>query len=457
LGDESEDKKPDTYQIHKNGKLNKEQSPEQARFHHYQRAKNSDGGVRCARGEPGDCAILETLKISIDEAPRHKIKRPATQPADKPSQPVKDAAETAAAQVADDKSKAAVQHAAETKPGFISGVQENAGYVAKLLNIFTSKPKAPPKPVEIDLKRVPKFDIQEIPDVMDKMNLPIAAKLLRRWFAGESNYGKNKDDAIKGITHDGKPYPSSMIDTTTISMDWVLSFPRVNKKLFELVSEKIHNDKAMVELMRMMAPYKNNHSGSVFDALGNNIFEYNRLFNFQNVAVDVDNFDKLKLYADIQNIESTDYMLAALGGFQINAAVGDYEGDNIYPDSRTIHRQVTVKSIYIYIKDSFDFFDQKDSSKSQYLGHWSRKGLYTAPVPTGKIGSTVNGLFSNKWIEHALLMDGLSVYSKDAVMYLVTNKDFIAWREKYGQGGDFLIFSKPIEYKLKKPLILIFK
>jgi hypothetical protein len=43
------------------------------------------------------------------------------------------------------------------------------------------------------------------------------------------------------------------------------------------------------------------------------------------------------------------------------------------------------------------------------------------------------------------------------VTYPAVNKNFVEWREKHNQGGDFLIFSKPIEYKLQKPIKLIFK
>jgi hypothetical protein len=40
-------------------------------------------------------------------------------------------------------------------------------------------------------------------------------------------------------------------------------------------------------------------------------------------------------------------------------------------------------------------------------------------------------------------------------MYPISNKDFRNWREKHGQGGDFLIYSKPVEYKLKKEIQII--
>jgi hypothetical protein len=40
-------------------------------------------------------------------------------------------------------------------------------------------------------------------------------------------------------------------------------------------------------------------------------------------------------------------------------------------------------------------------------------------------------------------------------MYFVSNKDLRDWREKHQQGGDFLIYSKPIEFFLKTPIEFI--
>jgi hypothetical protein len=50
-------------------------------------------------------------------------------------------------------------------------------------------PKAPkPEPPAKKQEVVPPFDIQEIPGAMRKEFMPVSAKLMEKWFAGELNY-----------------------------------------------------------------------------------------------------------------------------------------------------------------------------------------------------------------------------------------------------------------------------
>jgi hypothetical protein len=202
--------------------------------------------------------------------------------------------------------------------------------------------------------------------------------------------------------------------------------------------------------VEILDPYKKQSSHNCGYEYNGSAHDFNDKFAFQFISIDKDKSDKIKLYADIQKNESPDEILGALGAFQINAAVGSFWSVNYYQDGKTIGRLVTIESIFLYVKDTFDFFDE-DREGSQYLGHWSHKGLHIAPI--GKMGDD----WKSSWIDHALLMDGKSVYEKGAIMYPTSNKDFRAWREKHNQGGDFLIYSKPIEFKLKKEIKIFIK
>jgi hypothetical protein len=54
------------------------------------------------------------------------------------------------------------------------------------------KPKVqPPAP---PVKRVPPFDIQDVPKAMRKLEMPVSAKLQERWFAGYPNYSRSAKD-----------------------------------------------------------------------------------------------------------------------------------------------------------------------------------------------------------------------------------------------------------------------
>jgi Family of unknown function (DUF6402) len=434
------------YKLQKSGKLNKEESQPQIEFFKVGRAFK-DGGIRCRVIEGEECAILEKLHISNNEEPRQKVKRPPPPSAPKPTSQEK-------AQVkAEAKLQAHLEKQGKKEEKLKAKVQaaQEPGFLKKLKTYLTEEPK--PKPVIIDTKRIPPFDIQDIPDAMDTQKLPIAAKFMRKWFAGDANYAVNREMANAGMRHDGKPYPQDRIDDTTITWKWAMSFPRVRDKALELINEKIHNDAALTKLMKIFAVYKNKSEYSGLDEYNGNIHEFNQKFSFQRLPVDRDYLEKFQLYVEIQKTLSPDDILGALGAFQINAAVGKFFCVNHYKDGRTQGRVVTIESVVLYIKDSYDFLDENEEA-SQYLGHWNRKGLYMAPMP-GKMGGIFNAPSPIKWMERALLMDGKSVYDKDSVMYPASNKDFREWRKKYNQGGDFLIYSKPIEFFLKNPIRFI--
>jgi hypothetical protein len=276
---------------------------------------------------------------------------------------------------------------------------------------------------------------------------------MRKWFAADANCAINKEMANLGIKHDNKPYPADKIDDATINWKWAISFPRVHNKALELVTEKIGNSNALAQLAKTLAPYKNKNEYHGLHDFDGNTHEYHQEFGFQHIPLDNEDSDKLKLYADIQKGAAPDDVLGALGAFQINAGVGKFYCVNHYKDGKTQGRVIVIESICLYVKDSYDFFDADEKGTSQYLGHWSRNGLFMAPLPLGKTNTILNPA-PLQWWEHALLMDGKSVYEKGAVMYPVTNKDFRAWREKHRQGGYFLIYSKPVEFKLKKPLVV---
>lgn len=97
-------------------------------------------------------------------------------------------------------------------------------------------PKAPPAPKpEPAIKKpmIKPFDIQDIPGAMDKIGWKYSAKIMRKWFAGELNYSVDDNGDKKAINQNGDPYPPSMVDTTTFTLDWILGYPRAKEKYEE--------------------------------------------------------------------------------------------------------------------------------------------------------------------------------------------------------------------------------
>jgi hypothetical protein len=309
--------------------------------------------------------------------------------------------------------------------------------------------KAPP-PLPRSLKKqfpqnaavkVPPFDIQEIPDAMRREGMPIAAKLMERWFAGILNYAPTGDDLKAEINQKGEPYPSSMYDTTTIAMNWVLKFKRAEEKYLDLLANRIHRKIALDKLKSALMPFRNiNSSFNTWNVCKNDMSALHRHFTFQYVSVGSSLSEKIDDFIESQFNRNgvPDDLTGALGAFNLHAAPADVKIE--YPQ-----REAVVSSIYVYVKDSYDFTDEP-GSVSQYLGHWSSKGVIVVPYNglTGKLN------IPSLYLPYPVARGDMRV--KGNVYYPVHNKDFRQWAIRHQRGGDFIIFSDRVRYRLRTPI-----
>ena len=289
--------------------------------------------------------------------------------------------------------------------------------------------------------KVPPFDIQEIPDAMRLEGMPIAAKLMKRWFAGVLNYAPTDDDLAAEINQNGKPYPPSMYDTTTIKMDWVLRFKRAEEKYLKLLSNQIYGNKAIDVLRDILTPYRD--AISPFDTWSvcrNSMSILHRHFQFQFASVGSSLSQKIDdfIESQFQRNGVPDDLTGALGSFNFYAAPADVKLEYIKGEA-------VVSSVYVYIKDSYDFTD-KPGSVSQYLGHWSSKGVIVVPY-NGLVGQlNVPSLYP----PYPVARGDMRV--KGNIYYPVHNSDFRQWAIKHQRGGDFIIFSDPKRCRLRTPI-----
>jgi hypothetical protein len=106
-------------------------------------------------------------------------------------------------------------------------------------------------------------------------------------------------------------------------------------------------------------------------------------------------------------------MYCALGAFGIHVA----GSGTVTPLPETTNEgthQVRINQLGFYIKDTYDF------NEEQPLGYWTEDGVTKSVGP----GS-----------------------------FAVENKSFREWRERFKQGGDFMIFSNVRWEGLAKPLL----
>ena len=390
--------------------------------------------VACAVSDGKGCALIRRATLSLDQPPpplRDQPPPPAPENAPKQAPPTK--AERDREQL-------------ERLFNVIDGVHHWLTKPMPSLLPPPAAPKAVPAPEPAPAEPViPPFDIQQIPDVMDKLRLPVAARMMRHWFAGEANYSVSEDDLKAGIDQNGKPYPPNMIDQSIIDLDWVLGFPRAKKAYDELISTSIYAPNAKAEIKKRLLAYMECRANPFvsmngYKASGLDIHRLHANFQFQFVQVDGKWREKAIqwLAGDAGMARAPDDLTGALGSFSFYASIGDV-------DFNPFSRIARVDSIYVYVRDSYSFRDE-DPSVSQYLGHWNESGVYLALLPA----VYRDGVKS--WISAPLADINKSVYEKGAVMYPGSNQSFLDWRAKHVQGGDFIAYTQARKIRLTKDI-----
>ena len=282
-------------------------------------------------------------------------------------------------------------------------------------------------------RKVPPFDIQDVPKAMRKLHMPMAAKLQERWFAGQENYSRTPLDLQKEIDQHGSRYASTLVDSTTIKMDWVLSFPRAKKAFDELIGSSLKNPKSMKILKNILAPYRSRSDIVAWNSANSDFLQFHQKFQFQLIDVNATWSSRISqfLRREIFSAGVPDDLTGALGSFNFYAAVR-------YATFNKSRSTATVSDISVYVRDPYEFSDE------QYLGHWSE--THVAIVPTHQIAPV------STWLDFPVV-DG-NIYEKGSVLYPVKNKDYRQWRQKNSQGGDFMIYSDRKDVQLDSPITL---
>ena len=381
--------------------------------------------VACLASAGKGCAALAKAKLSLDKSPPVLRDQPPPPPTPPKTRQESQADRDRAMLLKLLKAGEAIEHWwTKPMPSLLPPRRTDS---------IAPAPTPAPSPAE---RPVPPFDLQDIPNVMDRRRLPVSAKMMRHWFAGQSNYSRTGKDATKGIDQNGKPFPANMIDHSIIDLDWVLGFTRAKAAFDELIAKAIYAPNAMAELrMKLMAFIAGRKDPfASFDGMSANSGDLHRLHSalqFQFVQIDATLLEKAIqwLAGDARTIVAPDDLTGALGSFSFYAAPGV-----VYFNHAS--RVARLESIYVYVRDSYSFLDD-DPRFSQYLGHWSHGGVYLAPTPKLGQGAALG------WMNAPLVEVEKSIYEKGTVMYPVTNKSFRDWRDKHGQGGDFIAYSKP--------------
>lgn len=321
-------------------------------------------------------------------------------------------------------------------------------------------------------EKISEFDLQDVPEAMEKMGWHVAAHLARKWFAGPSHIFNNKPDSEQ-------PW-----DDKIVTLQWALRNEGVQAKLRDLLVDDIYSDKAVAllknKILRQVSDEfrttKSARPTSSFTAriINSDIRQFHLDWQFQR--------RKVNTFHGSSWLTPTE-VTAALGNFALYAAVGRFEiqGERYFnykkaPYEYCMDAEAILTHVYIYIKDNYSFNDD-DPSKSQYLGHWNRTGMVTSYLMNT---NEFLGLVNSQWkttiktdneerlhIDWDYLSFGDEIkypidtrtsfwkkLLKNDVYWPVYNSSFNEWRKKKERGQDFMIYSQPELYALNKPITL---
>ncbi|NQE47959.1 DUF6402 family protein [Herbaspirillum rubrisubalbicans] len=325
-----------------------------------------------------------------------------------------------------------------------------------------------------DREKLPEFDLQDIPGAMDHIGWPMSAKIARRWFNGPAHVW---DDDLNSV---------QPLDDKLITLDWALRYSGVKRRLNELL-EIIGSVNAQAVLKKKILQYAANTFNNTTSFSPNldldtavfitDLRKFHVDWHFQKTEVSIlDTTEGILVLTDLSGALGNFVLYAAIGRVRVTGA--RYFKYDTSPQQFCQDASASVTHIYIYIKDNYSFND-KDPSKSQYLGHWNKRNMIMSYYLAG---NDIAGQFepalrrqnenNNELMKQSHLkldyFSGQDVVDKpvDArrglfrkfietdVYWPVYNRSYNEWREKHNRGEDFMIYSKPQLYKLKNPIII---
>ena len=237
--------------------------------------------------------------------------------------------------------------------------------------------------------------------MISRKGWPVSAALMSRWFSLPaftiSDATKKGDTGLSTLN-------SAQLDETTVTMNWALSFGRVQTGLATLKAGWA--SKKGLDLLKIRVDRQN---------LGrkNHTWVFGDLSKPAKVVDEVCQVNKQEVgsFSD-----PMDDFFGAMGKALLKVAVSG----TVTTDGQGRH-SIEVGELGLYIRDTYDFNDGGDLL-SQNLGDWGFTGVQPSIVLRNDVQ------LGDKWVEE----DAVAV--RDA-MYEVENDDFRRWRSANGRGA----------------------
>ena len=249
--------------------------------------------------------------------------------------------------------------------------------------------------------------LEKLPGIANNMGWIQLEQLFYRWF---SNSAGTDYDNGRNINPP---------DTTTITMNWILSYPYAEEVYNNMIQGKIYQNAAALDRIREepqrvgITRFVSGTFGTPLPSVMNSQWHEAHELNYRSVEGNM--------------LDSEDALFAALANFNLYVAITQGEISVVNPRYKAACLKVT--EIGIYARDSFDFIDDPGDIISQPLGFWSTSFNMGVPFPTPD-AILLPWNFPKLWI---------------------SNDDFRHYQSMTGKGGDFYIFSNVRKISVQNP------
>ncbi|MEG3088359.1 DUF6402 family protein [Sphingomonas sp. PB4P5] len=255
------------------------------------------------------------------------------------------------------------------------------------------------------------FTIRDIPAAMRKNGWAVGARLMDRWFAGTTRAMRARDKVNLGTWPD--------IERRAVTMRWALGFARVAEAQQRLLttwhqpprrapSAAVTQERLRASGLARGKPFRFGNLGLASPAVDAH-WQVNREVLESTLFGTVDDF-----YCAMGNA----LLMLAVAGEATPLAGGRW--------------RVTIDDVGTYIRDSYDFLG------SQRLGAWGPDGFSRIALLASEVPIIAEQPHS----------DGRGRY------FSVSNESFDKYRNHYGRGGDFAIFSDIVRTRLAHPVTM---
>ena len=278
------------------------------------------------------------------------------------------------------------------------------------------------------------FMLSDIPSTMRRItpvkdSWPVAAQLMDRWFdnpAWEMSVEQKKDESG---TLDIQRTPAQ-IDTTTVTMHWLMKFPRArmagrmlldgnsapdgvppwrNKDALDLILKRLRRDGRFTNQIERFG-----------QGLSVPLLSHHCLLNERPTGTSLTE----KIGDDL------DDLYGALGAYTMRVAGAGYVEPLKDSNGKVTKHRIHLEKIGLFVRDTYEFIG------TQGLGLWNftevKKG-FGYLNPDVKIEQHCREV-DEKDAEKIAQKEGEKLFD-------VENADFEAYRKKFGKGGDFVIYS----------------